>query len=84
MEIFLIKAFQFLLSLSLIVVLHELGHFIPAKLFKTKVKFLAPRKGERYASALTNMSLSNKVHKNFGKINLKDYIHQFLKKNPKN
>ncbi len=55
-----------------------------AKLFKTKVKFLAPRKGERYASALTNMSLSNKVHKNFGKINLKDYIHQFLKKNPKN
>ena len=55
-----------------------------AKLFKTKVKFLAPRKGERYASALTNMSLSNKVHKSFGKINLKDYIHQFLKKNPKN
>ena len=55
-----------------------------AKLFKTKVKFLAPRNGERYASALTNMSLTNKVHKNFGKINLKDYIHQFLKKNPKN
>jgi len=55
-----------------------------AKLFKTKLKFLAARKGERYASALTNMSLSNKVHKNFGKINLKDYIHQFLKKNPKN
>ena len=38
MEIFLIKAFQFLLSLSLIVVLHELGHFIPAKIFKTKVE----------------------------------------------
>ncbi len=55
-----------------------------AKLFKTEVKLLAPRKGERYASALTNMSLSNKVHKNFGKINLRDYIHQFLKKNPKN
>ena len=55
-----------------------------AKLFQTEVKLLAPRKGERYASALTNMSLSNKVHKNFGKINLKDYIHQFLKKNPKN
>ena len=55
-----------------------------AKLFKTKVKFLASRNGERYASALTNMSLTNKVHKNFGKINLKDYIHQFLKKNPKN
>ena len=38
MEIFLIKAFQFLLSLSLIVVLHELGHFVPAKIFKTKVE----------------------------------------------
>ena len=38
METFLIKAFQFLLSLSLIVVLHELGHFIPAKIFKTKVE----------------------------------------------
>ena len=38
MEIFLIKAFQFILSLSLIVILHELGHFIPAKLFKTKVE----------------------------------------------
>ncbi len=36
MEI-LIKASQFILSLSLLIVLHELGHFIPAKLFKTKV-----------------------------------------------
>ncbi|KAB1158953.1 RIP metalloprotease RseP [Tenacibaculum aiptasiae] len=37
MEI-LIKASQFILSLSLLIVLHELGHFIPAKLFKTKVE----------------------------------------------
>ena len=37
MEI-LIKASQFLLSLSLLIVLHELGHFIPAKLFKIKVE----------------------------------------------
>tara|TARA_B100000780_G_scaffold69771_1_gene46348 strand:- start:4381 stop:5694 length:1314 start_codon:yes stop_codon:yes gene_type:complete len=36
--IFLIKAIQFFLSLSIIVILHELGHFIPAKLFKTKVE----------------------------------------------
>ena len=36
--IFLIKTIQFLLSLAIIVVLHELGHFIPAKLFKTKVE----------------------------------------------
>ena len=35
---FLIKVSQFLLSLSLLIVLHELGHFIPAKLFKTKVE----------------------------------------------
>jgi regulator of sigma E protease len=37
MEI-LIKASQFILSLSFLIVLHELGHFIPAKLFKTRVE----------------------------------------------
>ncbi len=35
---FFIKISQFLLSLSLLIVLHELGHFIPAKLFKTRVE----------------------------------------------
>ncbi len=35
---FIIKITQFLLSLSLLIILHELGHFIPAKLFKTKVE----------------------------------------------
>ena len=54
-----------------------------AKLFDTKINFLAPRKGERFASALSNMSLSNKVHKNFGKINLKDYIEKFIKNSKK-
>ncbi|MGB5204688.1 MAG: site-2 protease family protein, partial [Eudoraea sp.] len=34
----LIKTIQFFLSLSLLIVLHELGHFIPAKLFKTRVE----------------------------------------------
>lgn len=34
----LIKALQLLLSLSLLIVLHEMGHFIPAKLFKTRVE----------------------------------------------
>lgn len=34
----IIQATQFLLSLSLLIILHELGHFIPAKLFKTKVE----------------------------------------------
>ena len=45
-----------------------------AKMFNTKIKFLPARKGERYASALTNMNLSNKVYKIFGKIRLKNYI----------
>ena len=45
-----------------------------AKMFNSKIKFLPPRKGERYASALTNMNLSNKVYKIFGKISLKNYI----------
>lgn len=35
---FLIKAAQLMLSLSILVVLHELGHFIPARLFKTRVE----------------------------------------------
>ncbi|RXJ52623.1 RIP metalloprotease RseP [Gelidibacter gilvus] len=35
---FVIKVSQFLLSLSLLIVLHELGHFIPARLFKTRVE----------------------------------------------
>ena len=50
-----------------------------AKMFKSKVKYLKKRPGERYASALTNMNLSNKVYKYFGKINLLDYINDFIK-----
>ena len=52
-----------------------------AKMFGSKIKFLQKRPGERYASALTKISLSNKVYKNFGKINLVDYIKNFLSKN---
>ena len=48
-----------------------------AKLFGSKIKLLPARSGERYASALTNMNLSNKVYKNFGKISLKTYIEKF-------
>src|SRR6056300_143047 len=36
-----------------------------AKLFNYKIKYLSSRKGERYASALSNLSLSNKIHKYF-------------------
>ena len=49
-----------------------------AKMFKSKYKFLPKRKGERYASALTNLSNNNKIHKRFGKIDLKDYINNFI------
>ncbi len=52
-----------------------------AKLFKRKIKFLPRRAGERYASALTNMNLSNRVYKYFGKKKLKDYVEDFVKKN---
>ena len=54
-----------------------------AKMFKSKIKLLPPRRGERYSSALSDMSLSNKVYKNFGKISLRNYIENFLKNNQK-
>ena len=50
-----------------------------AKMFKSKIKFLKKRPGERYASALANMNLSNKVYKHFGKKKLKDYINEIIK-----
>ena len=50
-----------------------------ARLFKSKIKYLPPRLGERYASALTEMSLNNKVLKRYGKLSLKDYISSFIK-----
>ena len=52
-----------------------------AKMYKTKIKYLPKRAGERYASALINKNLANKVYKHFGKIDLKQYINFFLKKN---
>ena len=50
-----------------------------AKMFKSTIKYLPARPGERYASALTNMNLSNKVYKLFGKIQLKDYLNIIIK-----
>ena len=52
-----------------------------AKLFNSKIKFLPPRKGERFASALTNIYASSKVYKSFGKISLKSYVTEFLENN---
>jgi len=52
-----------------------------AKMFKTKIKYLSARPGERYASALTNMNLFNKVYREHGKIDLSTYIKKFIKNN---
>ena len=52
-----------------------------AKLFQSKIKFLKRRPGERYASALTNMNLTNKVYRYFGKRKLRDYIQNFIRNN---
>ena len=55
---------------------HRKSHTIleVAKMFNHKIKYISARKGERFASALTNMSLNNKVIKKCGKISLKDYV----------
>ena len=50
-----------------------------AKMFKKNIKFLPARKGERYASALTKISLNNKIKKRLGRIDLKNYISNFKK-----
>ena len=52
-----------------------------AKMFNTKIKFLPKRAGERYASAIINKNLSNKMYKYFGSKNLNDYIKEFIKNN---
>ena len=49
-----------------------------AKMFDTKIKYLPRRAGERYISALASRNLSNKIHKYFGSIKLKDYINKIV------
>ena len=51
-----------------------------AKMFKSKIKYLPKRSGERYASALTKINLTNKIYKYYGKILLKDYISDLVNK----
>tara|TARA_A100001011_G_scaffold399692_1_gene509599 strand:- start:1568 stop:2458 length:891 start_codon:yes stop_codon:yes gene_type:complete len=55
-----------------------------AKMFRKKIKFLPARQGERYASALTNLTLSKKIYRTYGKISLKKYVEEFLKNTKKN
>ena len=50
-----------------------------AKMFKSKIRFLRPRSGERYASALTKISGNNKIIQKYGKLQLKDYVSSFIK-----
>jgi len=52
-----------------------------ANLFKSKIKYLPMRKGERFASALTKMNLNNKIIRLSAKIKLKDYVSNFLSNN---
>jgi len=49
-----------------------------AKMFKSKIRYLPRRSGERYYSALVNKNLSNKIYKFYGKISLKNYISEFI------
>jgi UDP-glucose 4-epimerase len=52
-----------------------------AKMFGGKIKLLPERKGERYASALSNMNLTNKIYKRYGTKKLEDYIENFKNMN---
>tara|TARA_B100001027_G_scaffold202091_1_gene162603 strand:- start:3655 stop:4551 length:897 start_codon:yes stop_codon:yes gene_type:complete len=52
-----------------------------AKMFNKKIKYMSKRPGERYASALTNISFNNKIYKRYGRIELKDYINSFIERN---
>jgi UDP-glucose 4-epimerase len=51
-----------------------------AKFFKSKIIYLSKRPGERYASALNSISLSNKIYQKIGHISLKSYVEDFLRK----
>ena len=50
-----------------------------AKMFGSKIILLKSRPGERFASALTKISLNNQIIRRYGKIHLKDYITSFIK-----
>jgi UDP-glucose 4-epimerase len=50
-----------------------------AKMFNRKIHLLKARPGERFASALTNISQNSKIIKKYGKLHLKDYITSVIK-----
>ena len=49
-----------------------------AKLFKSKIRYLPKREGERFVSTLTKINLNNKIIRLSAKIRLKDYVNNFL------
>jgi len=50
-----------------------------AGMFKSKIIYIKPRLGERYASALTKILSKNNIIQKYGKLQLKDYISSFIK-----
>ncbi len=54
-----------------------------ARLFRSRIKYLPSRLGERYASALSTMTFNNDVNRSYGKIDLQKYIENFIKKHNK-
>ena len=52
-----------------------------AKLFKKKIKYLKPRKGERFASAIINKNLSNNIQKIYSITKIRDYVARFISNN---
>jgi UDP-glucose 4-epimerase len=52
-----------------------------AKMFKSQIRYLPKREGERFASALTKMNLNNKIIRLDAKIKLREYIKNFLMNN---
>ena len=64
---------------------HEKNYSIlaVAKMFKSKIKFIPFRRGERFASVLTKMNLNNKIIQRKGNIDLKKYISNFINTNKK-
>ena len=48
-------------------------------MFETKITYLKPRLGERYASEITKISNNQKIINKYGKIDLKDYVTSFIK-----
>jgi UDP-glucose 4-epimerase len=51
-----------------------------AKLFRSKIKYVPKKPGERYASGLFSINLNNKIHNKVGRITLKSYVTNFLQK----